>query len=568
MYFDYFVAAALVDELNQELVGGRIQDILEIDGLSLGFEIYHQRMRHYLYLTADPDQPRVHLTDGKLRRGSERPSPLGLLLNRYVEGAKVMAVRQPPWERILLFDLVGAEGEYTLVMEPIERRANIVLVEDGTIRECIRRVSADENRVRQLMPGQPYYPPPPQTKLEPAQVTLEDLKGFLDKDIGAKTPQALTRGIHGLSPLLAREITFRATGKPNFPAADVSPRPLFEAYQKVIEPLLRHEWQPGTARTEISVTAYSVYPLRHVEGWRAETSISAAMMAFYGPLTGEHAYEAGKAPTRKQLLGAEKKLKGKLYSLQNQQRNEAEVEYMKQAGELLLAYQYDIQPGQAEFQAQYDPEAEPLTINVDPLLNPLENAQRYFEKYEKAKRSRAALPELILQTERELRYLGQLATDLDLAANWDEIAEVQEAMQAAGYWQGAKARRVAGGGKSGPMKVVTDDGTVIWVGRNSRQNEEVSFKKSSPDDLWLHVRGMPGAHVVIKTTGRPVAPEVVEQAASLAAYYSKARNETAAEVMVTECKHVRKIKGGKPGMVSVAKQTHPSIRAVPHPQPE
>lgn len=563
MYFDAFTAAALVDELKEKVVGGRVQDILEIDAFSLGLEIYHRHARHYLYLTAYPDRPRLHLVEGKLKRGAAQPSPLGLMLTSYLEDGRLAAVRQPVWERVVILDLVSREGAFSLVVEPMERRANILLVQEGQIKECIRRVGADENRARQLLPGQPYQAPPPQNKLDPEHVTLEGITQLLESDPAASAAQVLTRGIQGISPLLAREIVFVAGGSPTILAGDAHPRTLFEAFQGVLAPLLARQWQPGCCIEGEQVTAFAVFPLTHRTGWRAAASVSHALEAFYGAVAGSRAYDAAKKPIRQQIEQAEDKLRGKLHSLKTQQRSEEELNYYRLCGELLLTYQQQIAKQQTEFTAHYDPDAEPLIIKLDPLLTPVENAQRYFERYEKAKRALRALPELIQQTERELRYLGQLATDLDLAESWSDIGEVQETLQDGGYWRGEKRRVLAGKTRSSPLKVVAGDGTIIWVGRNSRQNEEVTFKRGEPRDLWLHVRGAPGAHVIVKTAGRPPAEEVIMQAASLAAYYSQARHSTSVEVLVTERKHVLKIKGGKLGMVRVLRQTHPSVRAVP-----
>lgn len=564
MYFDYFTAAALVDELNEALVGGRVQKIVEIDEVSLGMEIYSQRSRHYLYLSADPNNARIHLTEDKLRRGAPHDSPLTLRLKKEIDGAAILAVRQPAWERIIILDFATPDAEYSLILEPVERRTNIVFVENDLILECVRRVGEDENRVRQLLPGYEYQPPPPQPKLPPTIITVEDIKKYLDEDVYAKAPQSLTRRIHGLSPLLAREIVYRATGRANCPAADASPREIFNAYQTVMQPLLDREWQPGITRENGEVTTYAVYAITHKAGWEVVQTTSAALELFYGEISGEAAYEAGKKPIFNQIKNAEKKLNGKRYSLQKQQRDESEVEKLKQSGELLLAYQYQIKKGMTEFEAEYDFGSPPLKMKLDPLKNAVENAQTYFGKYDKAKRSRDALPELILHVERERRYLAQLEADLEIAANWPEITEVQQALQEAGYWKGQKIKHPPGQ-KSAPYKVVTDDGTVIWIGRNSRQNEEVTFGKGANEDIWLHARGVAGSHVIIKTHGRKMDAAVIEEAASYAAYYSKARKEKAVDVIVTERKHVRKIKGGKPGMVRVMEQSFPTLRANPKP---
>ena len=187
-------------------------------------------------------------------------------------------------------------------------------------------------------------------------------------------------------------------------------------------------------------------------------------------------------------------------------------------------------------------------------MTALENAQRYFTQYDKAKRALDDVPGLIAETRTEIAYLDQLRMDLELAANWPEIDEVQQVLQHKGYWRGKRAGRM-GGGKSGPLKVTTPEGYVVWVGRNSRQNEQVTFDKGGGVDLWLHARDVPGAHVVIKFDGRPIPESVIERAAGIAAYYSALRSEGKVIVDVTECRYVKKIKGAGPGMVTYRNET-------------
>jgi predicted ribosome quality control (RQC) complex YloA/Tae2 family protein len=189
-----------------------------------------------------------------------------------------------------------------------------------------------------------------------------------------------------------------------------------------------------------------------------------------------------------------------------------------------------------------------LVIKLDPELSALENAQRYFERYNKAKRALDDVPRLIEENEASLAFVQQLGVDLDLASSYPDIDEVQQSMQMAGLWRG-EAKRVPGGQKSAPLKLLVED-WLVWIGRNSRQNEQVTFDKGSPNDLWLHVRDVPGAHVIIKSEGRPVPEHVVERAAEYAAFYSPLRGEAKAPVDVTLRAHVRKVKGAAAGMVT------------------
>ncbi len=551
MNFDAITIMALVQELNAILVGGRIQDTVQVDDDSFGFEIYAGHQRHYLVMSAHQQFARVHLAAEKLRRGVQTPSPLGLLLRRYAESARIEDVRQPAWERMVIFDLDGPEGVFELIVEPMERRANILLVrDDQTIVECIRRVGPQDNRQRISLPGQPYNPPPPQKlKRDPHTLTLTLLGDMLDAEPGERTRELLTKRLLGFSPQIAKEAVFRAAGGINVRAGDTSARTLLGVIEELFGAFEAGDWHPGVVVDDPVVSAFSVYPLTFVGGWTPTDSVSQALERYFGPLVGEDAYDAARKPVQAVLDEAKTRVGKKLDALRRSLQDEAALEHLRQSGELLLAYQYTLRSGQTVLRAQYEVDGPELEIELDPALTPLDNAKRYFEKYEKAKRARAGVPELVDATAQELAYLLQLEIDLALAANWPEIGEVQDALQRNGYWRGPRVAQ-PGGSKSGPLKVTLDAGWVIWVGRNARQNEQVTFDKGGPSDLWLHAHGVPGAHVIVKSNGQNVPDGVIRRAAEIAAYYSGSRTDARVLVDVTSRKYVRKIKGGKPGMVT------------------
>ncbi|MEO8393696.1 MAG: NFACT RNA binding domain-containing protein [Chloroflexota bacterium] len=551
MYLDALTLSALVDEFMDVLVGGHIQDSLSVDEKGLGLEVYSRHQRRYLYMSADPQTPRIHIVPEKLRRGVQTPTQLGLLFRRYVENGLITHVSQPDWERILHIDVQGAEGDVTIIVEPMERRSNILLVQNGIIMDCMRRVGADENRYRVSLPNHTYVPPPPQIgKLNPFTLTLEAVIGMFaqNNDPKRKTHQVLTARVLGMSPLLAKEIVYRASKSTDQKADAADPEKLLAALQTLITPMQRREWQPGVVQNERGVQAFSVYPLESMEGWHRVESLSEAMTLFYSAPVGEDAYNAGKVPVHEAIEEAAEKLNGKLISLQRSMTDESERETLKQSGELILAYQYAIQPKQTELRAQYEMDAPELVISLDPTITALENAQRYFQKYTKAKGALEDVPRLIRQTQNELNFLTQLDTDLELAGNWPEIDEVQQTLQGRGYWKGKATTRIAA--KSAPLRVVSKDGFVVWVGRNSRQNEIVTFDKGGPQDLWLHAHGAAGSHVIVKFDGRQIPDKVIEGAAALAAYYSANRSENRVIVDATYRRYVRKIKGGSVGMVT------------------
>jgi len=550
MNFDVFTITALVDELNGGLLNGKVQDTLELGEDAIGFEIYASHCRQYLMLSADPTLARVQVLEEKLRRGVETPSPLGLMLRRNIEDARLIAIRQPPYERVIEFDFQGESGLFTLIAEPMERRSNILLVHDGNILDCIRRVGPSDNRVRLSLPGHAYVPPPPQTsKHRPEDRTIENVRAMLATDKNKPAWRGLTDTFLALSPLLAKEIIYRAAGAFDAKCGAVDAGDLLQILDELLGALLDHRWEPGLVEGEAGITAYSVYEITFLRGWHPVETINDALGAFYGAPIGIEAYDSAKVPIFEAVDDARAKIQKKLDALARTMTDDSERERLKQSGELLLAYQYQVKAGQTTLEAQYDYDQPPLAIKLDPKLSGLENAKRYFAEYDHAKRAMAEVPAHIEETKQELAYLDQLRSDLTLAANWPEMGEVQDALRAGGYWMGAKANAPKGQ-KTGPLRIVTPDGVLIWVGRNSRQNEDVTFTKGRPEDLWLHARGVPGAHVIIKSGGRSVPPGVMERAAALAAWYSGFRGESRAPVDVVERRYVRKIKGGKPGMVT------------------
>lgn len=552
MSFDVFSISALTDEFQDTLIGGRVQDVIDVDQLGIGLEIYANGKRHYLYMSADPNQPRIHLVEGKLRRGLMKPRQLGLLCRRFVENGHVTHVSQPDWERLIRIDFTGPEGDVALVIELMPRRANVLLLRDGVILDCLKRVGPEENRYRLSLPNHQYVAPPPiHGQIAPADVTHADLAGLLDsaKKASMQTRRMLPGKILGMSPLLAKEIVFRATGTIDSSVRETDSLALTDAFHAVVTPLLRREWQPGVGVQDGVAAEYSAFPLSFL-AWEGFASMSAAVNMYFGTIASADAYLEAKKPVRQAIDDTRGKLKAKMSSLQQGLKDDRELTRLKRSGELILAYQYMLTDGQELLHAQYDPECPALDIQIDPKLNPVENAQRYFRKYEKAKLAIDAVPSLIAESRVELDFLAQLEIDLDSAANWIEIDDVIQIMQARGHWQGKNVKRLGGGGKQGPLRVVSRDGYVVWVGRNSRQNDKLTFKMANPNDLWFHARGSPGSHVIVRNDGRRIREDLLLGAAAIAAHYSRKRDDKRVQVDYTRVKYVKAIKGAGPGMVT------------------
>lgn len=567
MSFDAMSISALVDEFMDELVGGRVQHTISVDHTGYGLEIYSNRRRQYLYMSADQQTPRVHLVGDTLRRGLYKPKQLGLLIRRFIEGAILEHVSQPEWERVLFLDFVHPEfGESRIIIEPMPRRANILLVREGRILDCVHRVGSDDNRYRQSLPNYEYQMPPPLTdRINPYEITLDDVQTLLassEKPEKDKLAKMLPRNLYGFSPTMAREIAYLVSKDINITVQDVHADELFFVMQEFVAPLKKREWQSGIAVDEDGVIdAFSVYPITHLEGWQRTESISQAMTEYYGAAVGEEAYEQAKKPVRSALTEAKTKFGKKLEGLESSLKDQSQLEHLQHSGELILAYQYAIEDGQVELSAQYNADEPELVIKLDPEMTPLENAQKYFDKYNRAKRAYNNVPKLIRKAKIKRDYILQLENDLEMAGNWAEIDDVIQALQSEGFDVMRKKVKRIGGGRSAPLQL-TKDGYIIWVGRNSRQNDEVTFRKANSDDFWLHARDVPGSHVVIRNDGRRIPDELLEAAASIAAFYSTRKDEKSVDVIVTRCKYVKQIKNAGMGMVTFRNER--TVTVEPH----
>jgi predicted ribosome quality control (RQC) complex YloA/Tae2 family protein len=575
MYYDALTAAAVRDELAARAAGGRVQRVVQVGRLEAGLEIY-AGMRLQLLLSAEPRQATVRLVDEKLRRGVETVTPFHLLLTKYVRGARLQDVTQPPLERILHLTFAGAEGVATLVCEIMGRYSNLILVDpDGMIMEAIKRVPASVNRYRTILPAEAYVPPPPQEKESPFLLTAQALAEAVAAEPKEPVWRALVATARGVSPLLAREVVARALGDP------AAARPLTRqdsvALVDVLGNLMRlpetHAWDPCVAYQgeERHPAAYAPYALTHWDDVTSVASISAAIDAVASAKKSFDAYQRVRQRLYDLIGGQIERQEARLRSLRGGMVSEEELETLVAQGNAILALAWRIKPGQQELiidpaELGLDPgfPADRRVLHLDPSLSAAENAQALFAEYRRLKAARAQLPQLIAQAERELDYLEQLRAEAQMAENRPQLDAVETALEEAGLApRRPRPKRVARG--SQPLRIEAEDGTLILVGRNSRENDEVTFRLGGPDDIWLHAHGVPGAHVVIKSGGADVAPETFRLAGQLAAYYATSRDNARVQVDYTQRRHVRHIKGAHPGMVTY---THEETKVVPGTAPE
>jgi predicted ribosome quality control (RQC) complex YloA/Tae2 family protein len=540
--FDAVTLTAVTAELNETILHGRVQDVVQLDALSFGLEIYAHHARHYLYFTAHPTDARVHLVTQKLRGSGMTPTPLLLLLRKYVENAFADAITQLPNERVLKIRFDHArEGITTLVIETIGRYSNIILLDaDGIVLDALKRVSADINRARVILPRHPYAPPPPQAKLDLTTLTTSDLARVLASSPHTPLRQTLVNAVAGVSPLLAREIAFRVAGDCDALGDSTRARAILDA----LHALTRAPWQPCVAFEDDEPAAFASYLITHLPKHQIFSSISAAIEAFYGT---PEAYAALKEQWRAQLIEARERLARKRDALANALPRAEQVERLRLSGEMILAHAHEIARGQEKLKVEIGDER--LEIALNPQLSAVENAQEFFKEYRRQKDALARVPALLSAANNELEYADQMLNDLELAETRVEIDAVIAAAREAGLL--APAQRRVKIQPSAPREFVSRDGFTILVGRNARQNDDLTFRRARPDDLWLHARGVAGAHVIIVRAGRDIPESTIQEAAALAVRYSAARDESHADVIVAPRREVQRVRGGKPGMVTV-----------------
>ena len=566
MYFDALCMACMVDELRQQILGGRIQQVLIPDKLSVGLEIYAQHERHYLVASAHAELGRVLLASEKLRRGEGKPTGILLLLRKYARGAHISTIEQPPFERILRMELDHPEwGCSELIVEVMGRHSNIILVDaSGQVLDSVKRVSPQLSRRRPILPGRPYTPPPPQAKLPPAELTEHRLREILaGHEPGTQVWQALVRGLRGISPLLAREVSFRALGQPRATLAQVDNlTPLLDAIRTLLAPLEEGKWQPTIVKEADCPAIYAPYPVTHRGEPRSMPSMSQAIEVCIAAATSLDPYAAAKRPLREEIAAAHARLERRRKAVQSSMSQVAHAQQWREWGDWILTYAHSITPRQNELVIEPGDGAV-LIIPLDPAKTAVENAQVYFSRYRKAQRAAKDGPARLEEVTLSLQDLEQIETDLDLAANRPEIEEVRSVLVEAGYLRRKRGKRAkrAKGPRSRPLSLTSPDGLSILVGRNSRQNDEVTFQRAKGDDWWFHARGVPGAHVIVRAQGQPIPPDTTRCAAELAAYYSRLRGEADVAVDYTRRRQVRRIRGAAPGLVAYAGEQ--TIRVTP-----
>lgn len=565
MHFDALTLACIAAELNHSLCPGRIQQVLLVDENTLGFEIYTPGTRHQLLLALQPGAARIHTVGYKLRRGAGE-TPLLLLLRKYARNARLTAIAQPdPTERVVRFELEHAEvGATTLVVELIGRQPNaLLLTPAGRILECLRHLQP-VGEGRALLPGRPYAAPPAPAKLPPRDDGSADYYAQLARIIDQPGPlwRALMTGIAGLSPTAAREIAWRAAVDSNA-GQGANVLAVAQALQELWAPVTSGAWQPGLIEEAGAPVGFAAYPIHFRGQFNPQPSLNVAVEHFFSNYAGAQAvdpYAARRTQVLAQIGRAEAQVTRRLTALAGDEPAPGAAAALRAQANWLLALASQVAPGQRVLTV--DTGEATLRIELDATMTPVEQAQRMFKRAAKLERAAQIIPQRRATLLADRAWLAQLALDAQRAANQPELAAVVEELQRAGFAPTPVRRdRPAAGGDGGPLWYRTVRGAEIIVGRNARQNEQVTFQLARSDDAWLHVRGAPGAHVILRTAGAAPDERDLLAAAQLAAYHSSLRGERRVDVSVTARRWVSRAPGGRIGQVIVAQERVVSVAA-------
>lgn len=557
MAFDGITVAALTKELKETICDGRIAKIAQPESDELLLTIKTKEGQRRLSISASASLPLIYLTN------DNKPSPMTapnfcMLLRKHIGNGRIVDVSQPGLERIIQFriehlDELGDLRQKTLVIEIMGKHSNIIFCDEkDQIIDSIKHVPAQMSSVREVLPGRPYFIPDTMEKQDPLTAADEDFSRAL-RGKPMRISKAVYTSFTGISPVVAEEICYLAGIDSQMTASDLTDdmlTHLYRQFQYYMEDVRNGAFTPVIYFDGNTPKEFSALPLTHFQNLEKKEygSISEVLSTYYATRNTLVRIRQKSADLRHIVQTALERNRKK-YELQSRQLKDTENrDLYKVYGELINAYGYQLPEGSKELTALNYYTGEELTIPLDPVKTPQENAQKYFARYNKQKRTYEALTELISETGDEIRYLESVESALDIALYEEDLTQIKEELSQAGYIRRRQQKKKA---KilSRPLHYVSSDGYHMYVGKNNLQNEELTFHFASGNDWWFHAKGVPGSHVILKSGGDEVPDRTFEEAGRLAAYYSKNRGNEKAEIDYIEKKHVKKVNGGRPGFV-------------------
>lgn len=559
MALDGIVIAGVVHQLNQTILNTKIAKIAQPEPDELLLTCKGPGANYRLALSASASLPFVYLTD------QNKPSPMVaptfcMVLRKHIANGKIVSITQPHMERIIRMDIehldeMGDFCKKSLIIELMGKHSNIIFCkEDGTIIDSIKHISSLTSSLREVLPGRMYEIPATQNQkhnpLTTSTFEFTDIISHCSDTLG----KAVYGSFTGISPLMANEILYRAGADADMPVASYDEDQLYHIatqFHHFMDDVKEGHFSPAIIWNGKEPIEFSAFPLTQYQDYTiaAYTSISEVLELYYAKKNAYTRIRQKSADLRRIVTTAlernQKKLQLQLKQLSDTEKREKYRIY----GELLQTYGYGVKEGSKFLVCEnyYDDNKE-IKIPLDETKSPLENAQKYFEKYNKLKRTYEALCALTEETQNEILHLESIQNALDIATSPDDLIDIKQELVDFGFIKKGRGQK-KNTGKSKPLHYRSSDGFDIYVGKNNYQNDELTFKFATGNDWWFHAKNMPGSHVIVKSENRELPDRVFEEAASLAAYYSKGRGAEKVEIDYLQKKNVKKPNKSAPGFV-------------------
>lgn len=605
MALDGAMMRLVAAELEEKILGSKVDKIHQPSREELVFVMRGKNGTHRLLISARASFPRINLT-GDVIENPAQPPMLCMFLRKTLCGSRLAAVRQPAMDRILALDFegfseLGDRQTLTLIVEIMGRCSNAVLVDkDMKIIEALKRVDGAMSSARMILPGLHYTPPPVQDKLDPLAAGPDDILDRIFSLGDIPLHKAVLSSIMGISPIIARELAYRACRSVDLRTGEISleARVKLRSYLVIFKELLEKGGQPtmvcqpGGKPFDVSVMRIEQYGTAMIT--RDYPDYSSMLDAFSGERDLAERMKVKSHDVLRILANASDRVARRLAAQGSELEEAKKRDSLRLYGDLINANIYRMKKGDAFLEAEnymaddeasyndgtsydgtsYDGtsyEGNTVKIALDPRLTPAQNAQRYYKEYRRKQTAQARLEPLIEQGQKELEYLDAVFDALSRASTNAEVSEIRAELVGEGYIRksgksdktgpkGGKKAASASSASLPPLRFVSDDGFEILVGRNNRQNDRLTLRDAAKNDIWLHTLKIPGAHVIIRSGGEKVPDSTIEQAAVIAACHSRGRESGLVPVDYTLAKHVFKQNGAKPGMVNYTDQRTVYVR--------
>ena len=555
MAFDAYFLTAVLQEIRSRATGARVEKIHQPSRDTVVLQLRCEQGREKLMIVPNPAAPRLYLSAAN-PENPEQPPMFCMLLRKHLSGARLTGVNQIPMERMAEFifdctDEMGDPVQKRLVAELMGRTCNLYLLgPDGRIIDCLRRIGLDESAKRAALPGLHYVYPDAIAKDDPAAYTEEDYVNLINKPGADVLADRLMDTLGGLSPLVCREAALFAAGQTDARVSDL-PGDCAKKLNLFFREHLDHPKPYYYAAPDGTPKQFAFCPIRQYGAYQEAQSFAALLDSFYILRDKKDAMRQKSQAVRKTVSNLCQRLQRKMAIQEKELTATYDRERLRQLGDIVTANLHRITKGQKFVEAEdfYDEEMKTVTIPLSEVLSPQQNAAKYYKDYTRMKNAEKELTRQLQLGAEELSYLQSVLEELDRAQVDAELEEIRQELQLGGYLRGDSGKKRMRQSKLPPMRFESTDGYPIYVGRNNRQNDELTFKLARKDDLWLHAQKVHGSHVIISCGGTTPPDDTITQAAQLAAYYAEGTGGQNLPVDVTPVKQVKKTPGGKPGMV-------------------